>query len=77
LLAGFVSGRGMLGAELRKVREAAGLTQEKLAFAAKLSREYVNQLEQDHKSPTVKVLVRLCKAMDVRAWKVLRAAEEE
>jgi transcriptional regulator with XRE-family HTH domain len=67
----------MLGAELRKAREAAGLTQEKLAFAAKLSREYVNQLEQDRKSPTVKVLLRLCTAMGVKGWKVLRAAEEE
>lgn len=66
----------MLGAELRKAREAAGLTQEKLAFAAKLSREYVNQLEQDRKSPTVKVLLRLCRAMDVRAWKILRHVEE-
>lgn len=66
----------MLGAELRKAREAAGLTQEKLAFAAKLSREYVNQLEQDRKSPTVKVLVRLCEAMNVKAWRVLRMIEE-
>jgi transcriptional regulator with XRE-family HTH domain len=66
----------MLGAELRKAREAAGLTQEKLAFAAKLSREYVNQLEQDRKSPTVNVLLRLCKAMNVRAWRVLRLVEE-
>ena len=67
----------MMGAELRKARETAGLTQEKLAFAAKLSREYVNQLEQDRKSPTVKVLLRLCKAMDVKAWRVLQAVEEQ
>jgi transcriptional regulator with XRE-family HTH domain len=66
----------MLGAELRKAREAAGLTQEKVAFAAKVSREYVNQLEQDRKSPTMKVFLRLCKAMDVRAWRVVRAVEE-
>lgn len=66
----------MLGKELRKAREATGLTQEKLGFAAKLSREYVNQLEQGRKSPTVQVLLRLCKAMGVKAWKVLRAVEE-
>jgi transcriptional regulator with XRE-family HTH domain len=37
----------MLGEELRKAREAAGLTQERLAFRAGFSRPYISQLERD------------------------------
>lgn len=53
----------MLGDELRKAREAAGLTQEKLAFAAGLDRTYISQLEHDKKSPTLDVLFRICDAL--------------
>ncbi|MBL9092992.1 MAG: helix-turn-helix transcriptional regulator, partial [Planctomycetaceae bacterium] len=50
----------MLGKELRKAREEAGLTQEKLAFEAEIDRSYVSLLENDKKSPTLDVLFRLC-----------------
>jgi transcriptional regulator with XRE-family HTH domain len=53
------------------------MSQEKLGFAARLSREYVSLLERDRKSPTVKVLLRLCEAMGVKAWKILKRAEEQ
>ena len=66
----------MLGAELRKTREAAGLTQEQLAAKAHLSREYVSHLERDAYSPTLEVLLRVCAAMDARAWRIVRVVEE-
>ena len=53
-----------LGNELRKARLAAGLTQEELAFKADISRNYVSLLELGEKSPTVQVLLRICKV----AW---------
>jgi len=34
----------MIGQELRKARERAGLTQEQLSFRAGLSRPYISQL---------------------------------
>jgi transcriptional regulator with XRE-family HTH domain len=55
----------VLAKELRKARLAAGLTQEKLAAKARLSREYVNYVERGKRQPTVAVFVRLCKAMNV------------
>jgi DNA-binding XRE family transcriptional regulator len=55
----------MMGAELRKRRERAGLTQEQLSFRADLSRPYISQLERDIKSPTVETLFRICDALDV------------
>ena len=65
----------MLGAELRKARLTAGLTQEELAARAKLSREYVSHLERGVKSPTVAVLLRLCQAMNASAGRILLRVE--
>jgi transcriptional regulator with XRE-family HTH domain len=62
----------VLHEELRKARLAAGLTQEKLAAKANVSREYVNYVERGKVQPTVKMFVRLCKAMSVYAPDVLR-----
>jgi transcriptional regulator with XRE-family HTH domain len=64
-----------LGAELRKARQAAGLTQERLAFAAGLDRAYISQLENDHKSPTVDVLYLICDALGIAASDILAQVE--
>jgi transcriptional regulator with XRE-family HTH domain len=57
----------MMGHELRKLRERAGLTHEQLSFMAGLSRPYVSQLERDLKSPTVDTLFRICDALEASA----------
>jgi transcriptional regulator with XRE-family HTH domain len=44
-----------------------GLTQEELAFKTDISRNYVSLLELGEKSPTVQVLLRICKAVGVKA----------
>ncbi len=66
----------MLGEEIRKARLEAGLTQEELAFEAGLSRQYVSLLELNQKSPTVDVLIRLCKAMGVSAGRIVARVEK-
>lgn len=65
----------MLGEELRKAREEAGLTQEQAAFAAKIDRSYLSQLENNHKSPTVDVLFLICDALGVAASDILARVE--
>ena len=67
----------MLGEELRKAREKAGISQEELAHRADISRQYVSLLELDKKSPTVDVLMRLCAAMDASAGEVIRRVERK
>jgi transcriptional regulator with XRE-family HTH domain len=57
----------MMGQELRKARQKAGLTQEQLSFRAGISRPYVSQLERELKSPTVETLFRICDALQVSA----------
>ena len=66
----------MLGKELRKAREEAGLTQEKLAFEAEIDRSYVSLLENDKKSPTLDVLFRLCGAMRIPASALIARVEK-
>lgn len=66
----------MLGDQLKKAREKAGLTQEQLSFESGIGRAYISQLEHDHKSPTVETLIRICKACGVRASELLAATEE-
>ena len=66
----------MLGEEIRKAGFGAGLTQEKLAFKVGVSRQYVSLLELNEKSPTVDVLICLCRAMGVSAGEIVARVEE-
>ena len=66
----------MLGQELRKAREAAGLSQEQLAFEAGVHRTYVSLLERDKKSPTLAVLFRVCKALNISASQLIASVEK-
>ena len=65
-----------LGGQLRKVRLAAGLSQEALSYRAGVDRSYISQLERDLKSPTVDMLFRICQHLGVSASSVLAAVEE-
>lgn len=66
-----------LGAELRRARTDAGLTQEQLAVAAGIDRAYVSLLENDHKSPTVETLYLICDALGVAASDLLARVERD
>ena len=48
---------------LRRLRVAHGLSQEKLAVDAEIDRTYVSRLERCMENPTVSVLERLAKAL--------------
>jgi transcriptional regulator with XRE-family HTH domain len=65
-----------LGDELRNAREAADLTQEQVAAAAGIDRAYLSLLENNHKSPTVDTLFRICKALGVPASQILARVEQ-
>ncbi len=66
----------MLGDELRKARDKSELTQEELSFAAKIDRTYISQLENNKKSPTVDLFLRICEAMGVSASKLIARVEK-
>jgi transcriptional regulator with XRE-family HTH domain len=66
----------MLGRELKKAREAAGLSQERLAFEAGVHRTYISLLERDKKSPTLSVLFRVCEALDISVSQLIARVEK-
>ena len=65
-----------LGEAFRQAREAAGLTQERLANEAHLDRTYINMLERNRRSPSVKVFVDLCVALGVRPADLMAEVEK-
>ena len=52
-------------ATLQRIRTARGLTQEALAARAKVSRPYITMLERGKGDPSLAVLRRLARALDV------------
>jgi len=66
----------MFGAELKKARETAGLSQEKLAFEAQIDRSYVSLLENDKKSPTLDVIFRISDAIGIQASELISRVEQ-
>ena len=65
----------MLGEELRKAREAAGLTQKALSFDAEIDRTCISQLENDKKSPTLETVFRLCDVLGIEASELISRVE--
>jgi transcriptional regulator with XRE-family HTH domain len=67
----------MLGDQLKKLRMERKLTQEQLSFAAEVDRTYISELENNHKSPTLDVLFRLCAALKIRTSEFIARVEQE
>ena len=63
------------GEELRKARELAGLSQEKLGFESGYHPTYVSQLERGIKSPTLKAIFSLAKAVGLRPSQMVKNVE--
>lgn len=67
----------MLGDELRKARQEAGMSQEKVALQAGVDRSYLSELENNKWSPTVEMLFRICDALNVTASEIIARVERE
>ena len=55
-----------VGLNIRRKREAAGLSQEKLAALADLHRAYIGQIERSEKNIGLKNLQKIAKALRVQ-----------
>ena len=64
------------GQIIRQLRVEAGLSQERLSFLAKLSRNYVGQVERGENSPTLDAVEALARALEKPAGELIEAAEE-
>ena len=57
---------------LRRMRQAQGLSQEELAYKAEIDRTYVSSLERAVYSPTIEVVDKLAKALGTDAAELLK-----
>jgi transcriptional regulator with XRE-family HTH domain len=61
-----------VGQNVRQLREAKGLSQEALAYNAKLHRTYLSGLELGDRNATLRVLARIAKALKVEPAELLK-----
>lgn len=61
-----------VGQNVRQLREAKGLSQEALAYNAKLHRTYLSGLELGDRNATLRVLARIAKALKVEPVELLK-----
>ena len=70
---GLMDIRRTVGGNVRTFREERGLSQEELAFKAGLHRTYVSGVERGVRNPTILVIERLAKALNVPPDHLLKA----
>ena len=63
--------RQRLGRNLRRLREAKGLSQEAFAHEANIHRTYISDLERGARNPTITIVEKLAVALDVRPGDLL------
>lgn len=64
--------RQIVGANVRRFRQAAGMTQEQLAFSAEIDLTYVGGIERGRRNPSVLVLARIAAALSVEPSALLQ-----
>lgn len=67
--------RAIVGGNVRRLRTAAELTQEQLAFAAEIDLTYVGGIERGKRNPSVLVLARIAKALGTEPVDLLSRGE--
>ena len=59
--------RRRVGLNVRRAREALGISQEELADRAEIHRTYISGVERGVRNPTITVLEKIAKALKVKA----------
>lgn len=57
--------RAIVGKNVRRLRQNAELTQEQLAFEARIDLTYVGGIERGRRNPSLLVMTRIAKALGV------------
>lgn len=65
------------GKVLRRLRQAAGLTQEQLGLDAELRRTYISILELGHQQPTLTTILKLARPLKHSAQEIVGMVEAE
>ena len=62
----------ILGANVRRLRLARGLTQEELAFRSKIDLTYMGGIERGERNPSLLVIARIARALSADPTDLLR-----
>lgn len=65
------------GAALRRVRLAAGMSQERLSLEAGVQRNFISLIETGQNQPTISTISKLAHAMSMKASELVAEAEAE
>ena len=65
----------VVGEVIRKLRQAAGISQESLADFARVGRSYCGMVERGESQPTLFVIMKMAAALDTEAHAVVRQVE--
>ena len=66
----------LIGARIRSIREAKGLTQEKLAEVMDINSKYLSNIERGKENPTLDMLIRFTEALKVEMWEMFDFGHE-
>ena len=68
--------REVFGQELRKARNAVGISQEKLALQVGLDRTYISMLERGLRQPTLTTIFLLCPALNLSSVEMISKVQK-
>jgi transcriptional regulator with XRE-family HTH domain len=63
----------IVGDNVRRLRQARGLTQEQLAFESRIDLTYLGGIERARRNPSLLVLIRIASALGSRPADLLRS----
>lgn len=63
------------GVTLRRVRRAAGMSQERLGLEAGVQRNFISLIETGQNQPTIGTIVKLARALGMKASELVAEAE--
>jgi len=69
--------RETFAANLRRARNAKGLSQDDLAYEAEMSRSYLSQLEKGVHYASLKIIGRLSEVLDIDPADLLRSTNKK
>lgn len=67
--------RVIVGGNVRKLRLAKGITQERLAFASELDLTYIGGIERGRRNPSLLVMARIAEALDASLVDLIKIDE--
>lgn len=65
------------GVALRRVRLAAGMSQERLGLEAGVQRNFISLIETGQNQPTITTIAKLARALGMRASELVAEAERQ